>query len=45
MLIKKKNDTLVFGKDFVQGINDTTNYAEKLYKINFIEKIKNFVKA
>ena len=41
----KKNNILVFGKDFVQGINDTTNYPEKLYKINFIEKIKIFVKG
>ena len=35
----KKNNILVLGKDFVQGINDTTIYAEKLYKINFTEKI------
>ena len=31
----KKNNILVLGKDFVQGINDTTIYAEKLYLINF----------
>ena len=34
----KKKDILVLGKDFVQGINVTTIYAEKLYKINFTEK-------
>ena len=34
----KKNNILVLGKDFVQGINGTTIYAEKLYKINFTEK-------
>ena len=39
MLITKKN-ILVLGKNFVQGINGTTIYAEKLYKINFTEKIK-----
>ena len=27
----KKNNILVLGKDFVQGINDTAIYAEKLY--------------
>ena len=36
----KRNDILVLGKDFVQGINGTTLYAEKLYKINFIKKNK-----
>ena len=34
----KKNNILVLGKDFVQGRNGTTIYAEKLYKINFTEK-------
>ena len=33
-----KNNILALGKDFVQGINGTTIYAEKLYKINFTEK-------
>ena len=37
MLITK-NNILVLGKDFVEGINGTTIYAEKLYKINFTEK-------
>ena len=36
----KKKNILVLGKDFVQGINGTTIYAEKLYKINFTEKNK-----
>ena len=35
---KKKNNILVLGEDFVQGINGKTIYAEKLYKINFTEK-------
>ena len=43
MLITKKKNILVLGKDFVQGINGTTVYAEKLYPINFTENNKNFV--
>ena len=42
MLITKKNNILVLGKDFVQGINGTTIYPEKLHLINFIEKNKKF---
>ena len=42
MLITKKNNILVLGEDFVQGINGKTIYAEKLYKINFTEKNKKF---
>ena len=38
----KKNNILILGKDFVQEINGTTIYAEKLYSINFTEKNKNF---
>ena len=38
----QKNNILVLGKDFVQGINGTTTYAEKSHKINFTEKNKNF---
>ena len=38
----KKNNILVLGKDFVQGINATTTYAEKLYSINFTENNKKF---
>ena len=41
MLTTTKN-ILVHGKDFVQGINDTTIYAEKLYSINFTENNKKF---
>ena len=37
-----KNNILVLGKDFVQGINGTTIYAEKLYSINFTENNKKF---
>ena len=36
----QQNSILVLGKDFVQGINGTIIYAEKLYKINFTEKNK-----
>ena len=39
----KTNNILVLGKDFIQGINGTTNYAEKLYSINFTENNKKFV--
>ena len=35
MLTTKKDNILVLGRDFVQGINDTTIYEEKLYLINF----------
>ena len=38
----KKNNILVLGKDFVQGTNGTTTYAEKIYKINFTEKNKKY---
>ena len=33
----------VMGKDFVQGINDTTLYAEKVYSQNFTQPSKKFV--
>ena len=39
----KKNNILVLGKDFIQGINGTTIYAEKMYSINFTENNKKFV--
>ena len=42
MLSTKKNNILVLGKDFVQGINDTTIYAEKMYSINFTENNRKF---
>ena len=35
-----KKNNIVFGKDFVLGINGATIYAEKLYSINFTEKNK-----
>ena len=36
----KTNNILVLGEDFVQGINGTILYAEKLYSINFTENNK-----
>ena len=36
----KANDIYVLGKDSVQGINGTTLYVEKIYKINFTEPNK-----
>ena len=36
----RKNNILVLGKDFTQGINGTKLYAEKLYSINFTENNK-----
>ena len=39
-----KQNILVLGKDFVQGIAGTKIYAEKLYEINSTDKNKNFVK-
>ena len=36
------NNVYVLGKDFVQGINGTTLYTEKNYKINFTEPNKMF---
>ena len=38
-----KNNILVLGKDFTQGINGTTIYAEKLYSINFTKTNTKFV--
>ena len=32
----------VLGKDFVQGLDNTTFYAEKLYSVNFTENDKKF---
>ena len=31
----RKKNTLVLGKDFIQGIDRTTVYAEKMYSVNF----------
>ena len=39
----KTNNIFVMGDLFVQGINDTTLYAEKLYSQNFTEANKKFV--
>ena len=39
----KTQNIYVLGKDFVQGINNTTINAEKIYKTNFTEQSKNFV--
>ena len=36
----QKNNILVLGKDFVQGINGTTIYAEKWYPITLTENNK-----
>ena len=38
----KMNNILVLGKGFIQGINDTTIYAEKTYSINFTKTKKKF---
>ena len=39
----KANKIYGLGRDFVQGINGTTLYAEKIYKTNFTEPNKKFV--
>ena len=39
----KTQNIYVLGIDFVQGINNTTIYAEKIYKTNFTEQSKKFV--
>ena len=31
----RANNILVLGKDFIQGVNDTTIYSEKIYSSNF----------
>ena len=36
----KANNIYVMGKDFVQGINDTTLYADKLYSQSFAQRSK-----
>ena len=38
----RANNILVLGKDFLQGVNSTTIYAEKLYSTNFTVTNKNF---
>ena len=39
----KTQNIYVLGKDFVQGINNTTIYAKKIYKTNFTEQNKKIV--
>ena len=39
----KTHNIYVLGKDFVQGINGTTAYAEKIYKHDFTSPDKKFV--
>ena len=41
--INKRNNIYVMGKDYVQRINDTTIYAEKMYYRNFTDPGKNLV--
>ena len=38
----RKNNILILGKDFAQGIDGTTIYVERLYKISFTENKKMF---
>ena len=39
----KANNIFVMGDEFVQGINDTTLYAEKMYSQNFTQPSTKFV--
>ena len=39
----RANHIYVMGEDFIQGINDTTIYAEKNYYRNFADPGKKFV--
>ena len=39
----KTQNIYAMGKDFLQGINGTTIYAEKIYKANFTQSNKKFV--
>ena len=38
----RENNIYVLGKDFVQGVNGTTLYAEKIHKTDFMEQNKKF---
>ena len=42
-LTNKTQNIYVLGNDFVQGIKNTTIYAEKIYKTNFTQHSKKFV--
>ena len=37
----RTRNILILGKDFIQGLENTTIYAEKLYSINFTKLIQN----
>ena len=39
----KENNIYVMGKDFIQGINDATLYAEKVFHNNFTDPRKKSV--
>ena len=39
----KTQNIYVLGKNFIQGVNNATIYAEKIYKTNFKEQSKKFV--
>ena len=39
----KTQNIYLMGKDFIQGMNGTIIYAEKIYKTNFTEHSKKFV--
>ena len=39
----KTNNIYIMGKDYAQGINDTTLYADKIYSQNFTQPSKKFV--
>ena len=38
----RTKNILVFGKEFIQGLENTTIYAEKMYSINLTENNKKF---
>ena len=38
----RANNIYVLGKDFIQGVNGTTTYAEKLYKTDLTQQDKKF---
>ena len=39
----RANKIYVLGKDFIQGVNGATIYAEKMYKTDYTEQDKKFV--
>ena len=40
---QQANNIYVLGKDFIQGVNGTATYAEKMYKTDFSEHDEKFV--